>query len=76
MLKIVCDALEGVIYVNDSQIVSIASHKFYNAAKPRTEVRFREMEELAIVFDPALEPKKRGRPPKRKVIDLTAEDLV
>lgn len=38
VLKLVCDALEGVAYENDSQVVEMEARKFYSSF-PRTVVR-------------------------------------
>jgi len=40
MLKLVCDACEGIVYKNDSQIVQALAYKRYSD-KPRTEVIIR-----------------------------------
>ncbi len=37
-LKILCDALQGVVYWNDGQIVEIHAYRFEDKLRPRVEV--------------------------------------
>ena len=37
--KSVCDALEGLVYLNDSQLISVFGEKFHDKEKPRIEVK-------------------------------------
>ena len=37
--KSICDALEGLVYVNDSQLVSVFGEKFHDKERPRIEVK-------------------------------------
>lgn len=37
-LKVLCDALQGVVYANDSQIVEIHAFRFEDKKNPRVEV--------------------------------------
>jgi len=59
--KSVCDALESVVYENDSQLVEVRGRKFYDKEKPRVEVRIFPVEwnmtnELNLLGDTAGEP--------------------
>jgi crossover junction endodeoxyribonuclease RusA len=37
-LKVLCDALQGVVYANDSQIVEIHAFRFEDKKNPRVEI--------------------------------------
>ena len=39
LMKGVADALEGIVYVNDSRICKVASQKIFGV-KPRIEIKF------------------------------------
>lgn len=43
-LKVLLDALEGVAYVNDKQIVELHAYRFDDKADPRVEVEITEQE--------------------------------
>lgn len=42
-MKSVLDALEGIIYYNDAQVVRVVADKFYGSP-PRTEIEVRDIE--------------------------------
>jgi len=44
MVKLVCDALTGVVWNDDTQVCSIHVHKRYCTDRPRTIVTVRELE--------------------------------
>lgn len=44
LAKTVLDALNGVAYADDSQVIQLEAYKFVDAANPRTEVTVREVE--------------------------------
>lgn len=44
IIKIICDALNGVAYYDDKQVVEVSIHKFYSD-EPRADVEIFEIEE-------------------------------
>ncbi len=37
-IKIILDAMEGIVYENDNQVVRLVAEKFYDKDRPRVEV--------------------------------------
>lgn len=44
-LKVLLDALQGIVYVNDSQIVQLHAYRFDDRRNPRVEVSIEEIGE-------------------------------
>lgn len=44
--KLVCDAGNGIVWVDDSQIVGVHAFKFVDRERPRTELRVWTVEEV------------------------------
>jgi crossover junction endodeoxyribonuclease RusA len=49
-LKVLFDALEGIAYINDSQIVEEHSFRFDSPTNPRVEIEIRELNTVAELF--------------------------
>lgn len=48
LVKSICDALNGIAYNDDSQIVDLIVGKYQDAANPRAEIFLEELDDILL----------------------------